>query len=57
MQIHNSYEDRIEVVRETTLATFKKHPNDITDYRKDLEEKYAKNTGDYRKEATLYPDA
>ena len=25
-QIHNSYEDRVEVVRETTLATFKKDP-------------------------------
>jgi molybdopterin-containing oxidoreductase family iron-sulfur binding subunit len=53
-QIHNSYEGRVEVVRETTLATFKKHPNEILDYRKDLEEKYAKNTGDFRKEATLY---
>ena len=42
MQIHNSYEDRIEVVRETTLATFKKRPNDITDYRNDLQEKYAR---------------
>ena len=27
-QIHNSYEGRVEVVRETTLATFKKDPND-----------------------------
>jgi len=54
MQIHNSYEDRTEVVRETTLATFKKRPNEIADYRKDLREKYAKTTGDYRSEATLY---
>jgi MoCo/4Fe-4S cofactor protein with predicted Tat translocation signal len=53
-QIHNSYEGRVEVVRETTLATFKKHPNEIIDYKKDLEEKYARNTGDFRKDATLY---
>ena len=26
--------DRIEVVRETTLATFKKNPNAIPEYRK-----------------------
>jgi MoCo/4Fe-4S cofactor protein with predicted Tat translocation signal len=54
MQIHTTYEDRVEVVRETTLATFKKRPDEITDFRKDLQEKYAKNNGDYRKEATLY---
>ena len=28
-QIHNSYEDRSEVVKETTLATFKKDPKAI----------------------------
>jgi len=58
-QIHNSYEDRIEVVRETTLATFKKNPNVIPDYRNHLEETYGKSqngaTTDYRKEGTLYP--
>lgn len=53
-QIHNSYEGRVEVVRETTLATFKKHPDEIVDYRNNLVEKYAKATKDYRKEATLY---
>lgn len=53
-QIHNSYEGRVEVVRETTLATFKKNPNEILDFRNNLIEKYAKSTGDYRKEATLY---
>jgi len=56
MQIHNSYEGRVEVVRETTLATFKKNPNEIVDYRKDLVEKYAKQTGSYRKDGTLYGD-
>ncbi|HMR91208.1 MAG TPA: TAT-variant-translocated molybdopterin oxidoreductase [Chitinophagaceae bacterium] len=54
MQIHNSYEGRVEVVRETTLATFKKNPNEILDYRQNLLDKYASTTGDYRKEATLY---
>ncbi|MET0393385.1 MAG: TAT-variant-translocated molybdopterin oxidoreductase, partial [Chitinophagaceae bacterium] len=56
MQIHNSYEGRKEVVRETTLATFKQRPNEIYDYRKNLEENYAQKTNDYRVEATLYPN-
>jgi molybdopterin-containing oxidoreductase family iron-sulfur binding subunit len=55
-QIHNSYEGRVEVVRETTLATFKKNPNAIPDYRNKMTEDYAKKTSDFRKEATLYPD-
>ena len=54
-QVHNSYEDRFEVVRETTLATFKKNPDMIPNYREKLAKDYAKNTGDYRTEATLYP--
>jgi MoCo/4Fe-4S cofactor protein with predicted Tat translocation signal len=54
-QIHNSYEDRVEVVRETTLATFKKHPEAIPEYRQHLTDLFAKQTGDFRKEATLYP--
>ena len=55
-QVHGSYEDRVEVVRETTLATYKKDPEFITDYRNHLKEAYAKNTGDFRREGTLYPD-
>jgi MoCo/4Fe-4S cofactor protein with predicted Tat translocation signal len=54
MQIHNSYEGRVEVVRETSLASLKKYPSTITDYRHKLVEDYAKNTMDFRKEATLY---
>lgn len=53
-QIHNSYEGRVEVVRETTLATYKKNPDEILDFRNKLVENYAKSTGDFRKEATLY---
>ncbi|MFI5129861.1 MAG: TAT-variant-translocated molybdopterin oxidoreductase [Chitinophagales bacterium] len=55
-QIHNWYEDRIEVVRETTLASFKKNPDEIPAYRKKMEEDFAKSTGDFRREATIYPD-
>ncbi len=53
-QIHNSYEGRIEVLRETTLATFKKRPNEIKEWRDHLVETFAKSSGDFRKEATLY---
>jgi molybdopterin-containing oxidoreductase family iron-sulfur binding subunit len=55
-QIHNSYENRLEVVRETTMATFKKYPNDIKEWREELHKDYAPKTGDYRKEATLFGD-
>jgi molybdopterin-containing oxidoreductase family iron-sulfur binding subunit len=55
-QIHNSYEGRKEVVRETTLATFKKDPNEIIEYREELVADYAKTTHDFRREGTLYPD-
>jgi molybdopterin-containing oxidoreductase family iron-sulfur binding subunit len=46
----------VEVVRETTLATFKKNPNVIVDYREEMREDFAKSTGDFRAEATIYPD-
>ncbi len=54
-QIHNSYEDRKEVVRETTMATFKKYPTVIPDWRKELEEAYYKNANNDFRQATLYP--
>jgi len=53
-QIHNSYEDRVEVLRETTLAYFKKNPNEVKEWRQHLVDTYAKKTGDFRKEGTLY---
>ncbi|MEK7225215.1 MAG: 4Fe-4S dicluster domain-containing protein, partial [Bacteroidota bacterium] len=57
-QKHNSYENRKEVVRETTLASFKKEPNVIPDYSKHLEQSFYDNAGgNYRANATLYPDA
>ncbi len=55
-QIHNSYEGRVDVVRETTLASFRHDKNEIKDYRDKLVSDYAKNTGNFRKEATLYDD-
>jgi len=53
-QIHNSYEGRVEVVRETTLATYKQNPNEVKEWRQHLVDTYAKSTGDFRKEGTLY---
>jgi len=55
-QIHNSYENRFEVVRETTMGTFKKYPNEIKEWREELHKDYAPKTGDFRKEATLFGD-
>ncbi len=54
-QIHNSYENREEVVRETTLATFKKRPNEILDFRNHLKDAYYKGANNNFNEATLYP--
>jgi len=56
-QKHNSYEHRKEVVRETTLASFKKHPNVIPDDSQHLHDAfYNKSGGNFRSNATLYPD-
>jgi MoCo/4Fe-4S cofactor protein with predicted Tat translocation signal len=54
-QKHNSYEDRKEVVRETTLASFKKHPNVIPDYTNEMTDAYYKNSNEDFRQATLYP--
>ncbi|HEX2532208.1 MAG TPA: TAT-variant-translocated molybdopterin oxidoreductase, partial [Chitinophagaceae bacterium] len=56
IQIHNSYEGRTEVVKETTMATFLQNPKRYTEFREELAKDYASKTGDYRKEATLYGD-
>ena len=55
-QTHNQYEGRDEVVREFSLGDFKAHPTQLKDDRHKLVEDYAKNTGDYRAEGTLYPN-
>lgn len=56
-QKHNSYEHRKEVVRETTLASFKAKPNVLPDDSKHLQDAFYKNAnGNFRSNATLYPD-
>jgi molybdopterin-containing oxidoreductase family iron-sulfur binding subunit len=55
-QSHNQYEGRKEVVREYALNDLKKQPKILADERHKLAEDYAKGTGDYRVEGTLYPD-
>lgn len=54
-QTHNQYEGRVEVVREFSLADFKKNPDAIPHYRQELAEDFAKKTHNFRDEATLYP--
>ncbi len=56
IQMHDSYEGRTEVVKETTLATFNANPDAFLNFRKELQADYAAKSGDYRKEATLYGD-
>ncbi len=53
-QTHNVYEGRIEVVKETSLATLRKHPTMFKDQRDWLVRHYSKKSGDYRNEASLY---
>ncbi len=54
VQIHNSYEGRTEVVKETSLASYKLHPEAYKEWREELHKDYAPKTGDYNLEATLY---
>jgi MoCo/4Fe-4S cofactor protein with predicted Tat translocation signal len=56
VQVHSQYEGRTEVVKETSLATFKMHPHAYKEFRDELAKDYAPKSGDYRKEATLYGD-
>jgi Fe-S-cluster-containing dehydrogenase component len=56
VQIHNSYEGRTEVVKETSLATFLKEPGKYREFREELAKDFAPNTGNFRVEATIYPD-
>ncbi len=54
-QKHNYYEDRKEVVRETTLASFKKAPNVIPEWKKELTDAFHKKANNDFRQATLYP--
>jgi Fe-S-cluster-containing dehydrogenase component len=53
-QVHGSYEGRVEVVRETSLAAFVKNPTMFKHERDKLVEEYAPKTEDYRNEGSLY---
>ena len=55
-QVHNSYENRTEVVKETSLATFNKDRKQFKKFREKLAADYAPKTGDFRVESTIYPD-
>lgn len=54
VQMHNSYEGRTEVLRETTLATFKKYPNEYKKFRDELTEDFASQSKNFRAEGTMY---
>ena len=54
-QTHNQYEGRTDVVREYSIGEFRKHPTVVADVKKHLNENYAKESGDYAAEGTLYP--
>lgn len=55
-QVHNSYEGRTEVVKETTLATFKARPNAFKEFRDELRKDYGGKEQNYRANGTLYPN-
>jgi molybdopterin-containing oxidoreductase family iron-sulfur binding subunit len=55
-QVHSSYENRTEVVKETSLASFIKDRKQFKRFREELAADFAPKTGDFRKEATIYPD-
>ena len=54
-QTTNGYHGRTEVVLETSLATLKSNPGMIPGRREHLHEDFAPRTGNFEKEATLYP--
>jgi MoCo/4Fe-4S cofactor protein with predicted Tat translocation signal len=57
VQKHNSYEGRTEVLKETTLATFAKYPDNFKNWRKELHEEYGgEEEGGFAKNGTMYPD-
>jgi len=55
-QVHNYYENRSEVVKETSLASFVSDRKQFKRFRDHLAADFAPNKGDFRTESTLYPD-
>ncbi|HWJ90272.1 MAG TPA: TAT-variant-translocated molybdopterin oxidoreductase [Flavisolibacter sp.] len=62
VQMHNSYEGRSEVLKETTLATFKQRPDEFKEWREELYKEYSpiskdsSDRGTFAREGTMYPD-
>ena len=56
IQKHNSYEGRTEVLKETTLATLKKDPEQFKEWRDELHKEFGGDDGNFRKNGTLYDD-
>jgi len=53
-QSHGQYEGRDQVVKEFTMADYKKSREKVAEEREEMAKDFAKNTGDFRDEATLY---
>jgi MoCo/4Fe-4S cofactor protein with predicted Tat translocation signal len=54
-QVHNSYENRTEVVRETTMASFLRNPNEFKEQREEMYKDYAPDEMTFRgQQSTLY---
>jgi molybdopterin-containing oxidoreductase family iron-sulfur binding subunit len=57
IQLHNSYEGRTEVLKETTLATFKQRPDAYKEWREELHSEFGgSDEAGFRKNGTMYPD-
>jgi molybdopterin-containing oxidoreductase family iron-sulfur binding subunit len=57
VQKHNSYEGRTEVLKETTLATFAKYPDNFKNWREELHKEYGgAGEREFRSGGTLYTD-
>ncbi|CAA9538854.1 MAG: Molybdopterin oxidoreductase, iron-sulfur binding subunit [uncultured Segetibacter sp.] len=54
-QTHQTHEGRTEVVLETTLATLMKDPEMFEERREELHKDFAPKTGNFERDATLYP--
>jgi molybdopterin-containing oxidoreductase family iron-sulfur binding subunit len=57
IQKHNSYDGRTEVLKETTLATFAKYPDNFKNWREELHHEYGGGgEKEFRSRGTMYTD-
>ncbi len=54
-QTHQTYEGRLDVVMETTMATLKSKPEMFSERREEMHKDFAPNTDNFTRDATLYP--